>query len=190
MGGLGRLGATEDKENKPQFAPMPKGTTLEKITMEQALKAFELPRLVGQTKDGQDINANIGRFGPYIKVDKLFISIKPLDPHEITHDQALDLYDAKLKAEAEKNIADFGDGIKVLKGRFGPYVTDGKVNATIPKKLDPKEVTLEQAKEMIAEKIKKGPAKRRGGKTTKKSAPKKKATKKKTSVKKKPATKK
>ncbi|MBP9132005.1 type I DNA topoisomerase [Candidatus Saccharibacteria bacterium] len=185
-----QLGATEDKENKPQFAPMPKGTTLEKITMEQALKAFELPRLVGQTKDGQDMNANIGRFGPYIKVDKLFISIKPLDPHEITHEQALDLYDAKLKAEAEKNIADFGDGVKVLKGRFGPYVTDGKVNATIPKKINPKDVTPEQAREMIAEKIKKGPGKRRGGKTTKKATPKKKTTKRKTTAKKKSAIKK
>jgi DNA topoisomerase-1 len=73
----------------------------------------------------------------------------------------------------------------VLKGRFGPYVTDGKVNATIPKKIDPKDVTLEQAKEMIAEKIKKGPAKRRGGKTTKKAAPKKKTAAKKKPVKKK-----
>jgi DNA topoisomerase-1 len=90
-----QLGATEDKENKPQFAPMPKGASVEKVTVEQALKAFELPRLVGQTEGGQDMNANVGRFGPYIKVDKLFISIKPHDPHEITHEQALELYAAK-----------------------------------------------------------------------------------------------
>ncbi len=95
-----------------------------------------------------------------------------------------------MKAEAEKNIADFGDGIKVLKGRFGPYVTDGKINATIPKKIDPKEVTLEQAKEMIADKIAKGPSKRRGGKITKKTAPKKKTTAKKKTVTKKKTAKK
>jgi DNA topoisomerase-1 len=180
FGPMIQLGATEDKENKPQFAPMPKGTTVEKVTLEQALKAFELPRLVGQTDDGQDILANVGRFGPYIKVGKLFISIKPLDPYDITHEQALLAYANKMKAEAEKNIADFGGGIRVLKGRFGPYVTDGTINATIPKKIDPKEVTLEQAKEMIAEKIAKGPSKRRGAKATKKAAPKKKTTRKKT----------
>jgi DNA topoisomerase-1 len=144
-------GATEDKEEKPQFAPLPKGAKLETVTLEQALKAFELPRFVGQTEDGKDIKANIGRFGPYIQVDKLFVSIKPLDPHTITHDEALELYAAKLKAEAEKNIADFGDGIKVLNGRFGPYITDGTKNAKIPKDSDPKTITHEEAKKLLKE---------------------------------------
>jgi DNA topoisomerase-1 len=149
FGPMLQLGATEDKENKPQFAPMPTGARIETVTLEQALEMFKLPRVVGQTKDGQDIKANIGRFGPYIQVGKLFVSIKPEDPHDVTLEKALELYDAKLKAEAEKNIADFGDGIKVLNGRFGPYITNGKINAKIPKDTDPKSITHEQAKAMI-----------------------------------------
>ena len=110
---------------------------------------FKLPRVVGQTKDGEDIKANIGRFGPYIQIGKLFVSIKPEDPHTITLEAALEFYEAKLKAEAEKNIADFGDGIKVLNGRFGPYITDGKKNAKIPKDTDPKSITHEKAKVLL-----------------------------------------
>lgn len=150
FGPMLQRGDTESEE-KPQFAPMPKGARIETVTLEQALKAFELPRVVGQTDDGHDIKANIGRFGPYIQVDKLFVSIKPLDPHTITLEEAKQLYADKLKAEAEKNIADFGDGVKVLNGRYGPYVTDGKKNAKIPKDTDPKSITHEQAKHMIAE---------------------------------------
>ncbi|NCS83107.1 DNA topoisomerase I, partial [Candidatus Saccharibacteria bacterium] len=121
-----QLGATDNEEGeKPIFAPMPRGARIETVTLDQALKAFELPRIVGQTDDGQDIKANVGRFGPYIQVGSLFVSVKPLDPHDISLDEAKDLYAAKLKSEAEKNIADFGDGLKVLNGRWGPYVTDG-----------------------------------------------------------------
>lgn len=153
---FGRFGpmlqlGSQDSDEKPAFAPLPRGAKIETVTLDQALHAFKLPRLVGQTKDGQDIKANIGRFGPYIQIGKLFVSIKPIDPHDITLDQALELYDAKLKAEAEKNIADFGDGIKVLNGRFGPYITDGSKNAKIPKDTDPKTVTHEQAKELLKE---------------------------------------
>ena len=151
FGPMLQLGATEDKENKPLFAPMPAGARIETVTLEQALKAFELPRLVGQTEDGKDIKANIGRFGPYIQVDKLFVSIKPIDPHDITLDQALELYAAKLKSEAEKNINDFGDGIKVLNGRYGPYITDGKKNAKIPKDVKPEKITHEEAKKLLDE---------------------------------------
>jgi len=149
FGPMLQLGSTEDKENKPQFAPMPTGKKIETITLEEAMHAFQLPRTLGTTKDGEEIKANVGRFGPYIQVGKLFVSIKPLDPHEITLDEALELYEAKLKSEAEKNIADFGDGVKVLNGRFGPYVTNGKKNAKIPKDTDPKTVTHEQAKELL-----------------------------------------
>lgn len=166
-----------DSDEKPQFAPMPKGFRVDTVTLEAALKAFQLPRLVGETKDGLPIKANIGRFGPYIQVDKLFVSIKPLDPHTITHEEALELYAAKLKAEAEKNIADFGDGVKVLNGRYGPYITDGSKNAKIPKDTEPKSITHEQAKQILADAPepkgrfarKKAPAKA----TTKKAAPKK-----------------
>ncbi len=153
----------KDPANKPQFAPMPTGAKIESVTLEQALEAFKLPRTVGTTPDGQDIKANVGRFGPYIQVGKLFVSIKPLDPHDITETQARELYAAKLKAEAEKNIADFGDGVKVLNGRYGPYVTDGKKNAKIPKDTEPKSITHEQALRMLAEAptAKKRPFKRR-----------------------------
>ena len=163
---FGRFGpmlqlGSQDSDEKPQFAPLPRGAKLETVTLEQALHAFKLPRLVGQTKDGQDIKANIGRFGPYIQVGKLFVSIKPEDPHDITLEKALELYDAKLKAEAEKNIADFGDGIKVLNGRYGPYITDGSKNAKIPKDTDPKSITHEQARELLmAAPAKKGRAPR------------------------------
>ncbi len=146
-----QLGEGGEGAEKPQNAPLPKGTSIETITLEQALKAFELPRLVGQTEDGQDIRANIGRFGPYIQVGKLFVSIKPHDPHEIDLAAARELYAAKLVAEAEKNIADFGDGVKVLKGRWGPYVTDGKKNAKVAKDTDPTTITHEQALKLLAE---------------------------------------
>lgn len=145
----------QSDDPKPEFAPLPSGSRIETVTLEQALEMFKLPRLVGQTEDGKDIKANIGRFGPYIVVDKLFVSIKPLDPHTITLDEARELYAAKLKSEAEKNIADFGDGIKVLNGRFGPYITDGKKNAKIPKGTEAKDITHEAAKELLA----KAPAK-------------------------------
>ena len=136
---------------------MPKGFRVDTVTLEEALKAFKLPRLVGETPEGFPMKANIGRFGPYLEVTnpetktRLFVSIKPLDPHDITLEEALELYAAKLKSEAEKNITDFGDGIKVLNGRYGPYITDGKKNAKIPKDTDPKTITHEQAKQMIAE---------------------------------------
>mgnify|MGYP000545185776 CR=1 FL=1 len=166
FGPMLQLGATDD-EDKPRFAPLPKGAKIETVTLEQALEMFKLPRVVGQTEDGQDIKANIGRFGPYIQVGKLFVSIKPEDPHTITLETARELYAAKLQAEAEKNIADFGDGVKVLNGRFGPYITDGTKNAKIPKDTDPKTITHEQALELL----KAAPAKpaRRGRTSTKSS---------------------
>lgn len=172
FGPMLQLGST-DSEEKPQFAPLPKGARIETVTLEQALEMFKLPRVVGQTKEGEDIKANIGRFGPYIQIGKLFVSIKPEDPHTITLEKALELYDEKLKTEAAKNIADFGDGIKVLNGRYGPYITDGKKNAKIPKGTEPTSITHEQAKELI----KAAPVKS-ARRTTKKAAPKKPAARK------------
>lgn len=160
FGPLLQLGATESEE-KPEFAPLPAGARVETVTLEQALKAFELPRVVGQTADGQDMKANVGRFGPYVQVGKLYVSIKkPLDPHTITELEARELYEAKLQAEAEKNIADFGDGVKVLNGRYGPYITDGKKNAKIPKGTEPKSITHEEAKKLLAEAPAKGTKRR------------------------------
>ena len=149
FGPMLQLGTTDD-EDKPRFAPLPKGAKIETVTLEQALEMFKLPRVVGQTRDGQDIKANIGRFGPYIQVGKLFVSIKPEDPHTITLEKARELYTAKLQAEAEKNIVDFGDGVKVLNGRFGPYITDGAKNAKVPKDTDPKTITHERALELLS----------------------------------------
>jgi DNA topoisomerase-1 len=150
-------GEVED-EKKPDFAPMPDSTTIDTVTLEQALTMFQLPRTVGQTPDGQDIKANIGRFGPYIQVGKLFVSIKPLDPHHITEAEANELYAEKLKKEAEKHINEFASGIKVLNGPYGPYVTDGKKNARIAKDVDPKSLTEKDAQALIDA----APAKKRG----------------------------
>ncbi len=143
--------APDNKEEKVQFAPLPAGTKIETVTLEQALEMFKLPRLVGQTADGKDIKANIGRFGPYIQVDKTFVSIKPLDPHTITLAESRELYIAKLDKDAAKNISEFPSGIKVLNGQYGPYITDGKKNAKIPKDTDPQSITEEQAKKLLDE---------------------------------------
>jgi DNA topoisomerase I len=153
-------------EEKPDFAPLPSGTKLETVTFEQALEMFKLPRIVGTTEDGQEIKANIGRFGPYIQVGKLFVSIKPHDPMKITQEEARSLYAEKLKKEAEKNINEFPSGIKVLNGLYGPYITDGKKNARIPKGTDPKKISESEAKDMLE----KAPAKKKFSrrKTTKK----------------------
>jgi DNA topoisomerase-1 len=128
---------------------MPAGRKIDNVTIEEAIKAFQLPRIVGETAEGETIKANIGRFGPYIQIGKLFVSIKPLDPHTITLKESIDLYNNKIQAEAEKNIADFGDGIKIIKGRFGPYITDGSKNAKIPKGTEPSEISHEQALNLI-----------------------------------------
>ena len=111
---------------------------------------FELPRSVGKTQDGLEIIANIGRFGPYIKVGEKFVSIKPLDPHTISLKEALELYAAKEKADIDKYITIFKSGIKVVKGQYGPYITDGKKNAKIPKDTDPASLTEKDCQELLA----------------------------------------
>lgn len=143
---------TEDKTIKLEFAPMPAGTQIATVTLEEALTMFQLPRLVGQTKEGEDIKANIGRFGPYVQIGKLFVSIKPLDPFTITLEEALDLYAKKLETIANREIKIFEkEGISILNGQYGPYITDGKKNARIPKATDPKTITIEQAQTMLKE---------------------------------------
>lgn len=152
-------GETES-EDKPDFAPLPTGTSLETVTLEQALEMFTLPRLVGHTDDGQEMKANIGRFGPYVQVGKLYVSIKPHDPMKITEDEARDLYRDKLEKEANKYISQFKSGISVINGPYGPYITDGKKNAKIPKDTDPKSLTEVQCKELLAAAPVKGKRKR------------------------------
>ena len=174
-GGMLQKGDSNQPDAKVTFANLPAGTTIESVTLEQATKMFSLPRTVGQTADGQEIIANIGRFGPYIKVGSLFVSIKPESPFEITEAKARELYQAKLDAEAAKHIAEWGD-IQVLNGRYGPYITDGTKNVKIPKDIEPKSITEEQAKEILS----KAPAKVVKAKksTTKKVTTKKTTTKK------------
>ncbi|MEK7059765.1 MAG: type I DNA topoisomerase [Patescibacteria group bacterium] len=161
-------GDTADETKKPAFAPMPKETTIDTVTLEQALEMFKLPRSVGKTADGQEIKANIGRFGPYIQVDKTFVSIKPLDPQTINENEARELYEAKLAKDAAKHINEFPGGIKVLNGPYGPYITDGKKNARIAKDVNPAKITEAEAKKLLAA----APVKKRGGfrrgKTTRK----------------------
>lgn len=143
-----QLGLAEDDE-KPTFAPLPAGKSIETVTMEEALELFKLPRNIGKTADGEDMLANFGRFGPYVKYGSAYVSIKPDDPFTITAERALELIAEKKAADAQKNINQWGD-IKVLNGRFGPYITDGTKNAKIPKGDDPAEITEDQAKELLA----------------------------------------
>ncbi len=155
-------GDTEDESKKPAFAPLPEGATLDTVTLEQALEMFKLPRLVGKTEDGKEIRANIGRFGPYVQVDKTFVSIKPLDPRTISEAEARQLYAEKLAKDAAKHINEFKSGIKILNGPYGPYVTDGKKNARIDKKQDPAKLTETEAKALLdAAPAKKGGFRRR-----------------------------
>jgi DNA topoisomerase-1 len=158
-GAMLQMGETESEE-KPRFAPLPANTTLETVTLEQALEMFKLPRTVGLTEDGKEIKANIGRFGPYIQVDKLFVSVKGADPLTITLEEALVAYKEKLEKEANKYIQRFDSGIDVLNGQYGPYITDGKKNAKIPKDKEPAELTEKECKELLAA----APAKGKGRK--------------------------
>ncbi len=162
-------GDSTDEAKKVIFAPMPKGSTIDTVNLEQALEMFKLPKTVGLTDDGKEIRANVGRFGPYIQIDKIFVSIKPLDPTTITEVEARELYVQKLAKDAAKNINEFKSGIKVLNGPYGAYVTDGKKNARIAKDIDPAKLTEVEAKNILdTAPAKKRGFKRRGGKSFKK----------------------
>ena len=118
---------------------------------------FKLPRIVGTTPKGEEILANIGRYGPYIKVGQTSVSIKGQDPHQISLEQAIQIYQEKLTKEANKQIKALTNGIQVLNGPYGPYVTDGKRNVRVNKDQDPATITLQEAEAMLA----KAPARRR-----------------------------
>jgi DNA topoisomerase-1 len=152
---MGQYGAfvqigTKDDEEKPKFAGLRPGQKMDTITLEQALELFKLPRTVGQTAEGEDIIANVGRFGPYLKYGAKYVSLKDDDPYTVELPRALEVIRLKQEADANRIIADFGvESLQVLNGRFGPYVTNGKKNAKIPKDRDPKSITLEEARVMI-----------------------------------------
>ena len=109
---------------------------------------FKLPRVVGKTPEGEEITANIGRFGPYVNVGKLFVSLKEHDPLTISEADAVALIKIKQQAEKDKIIADFGK-LKILNGPYGPYATDGKVNVRIPKTVDPKKLKEADAQKLV-----------------------------------------
>ncbi|MEM8983106.1 MAG: DNA topoisomerase I [Pseudomonadota bacterium] len=153
---MGRYGpfvqiGTKDDEEKPKFAGLRPGQKMNDVDLETALELFKLPRKLGETAEGEPVSASIGRFGPYVRYGDKFVSMKEDDPYTIELDRALVLIAEKKKADAEKLIQDFpDDGIQVLNGRYGPYITDKKKNAKIPKDTDPKSLTLEQCKELLA----------------------------------------
>ena len=169
---MGRYGpfvqiGTRDDEDKPAFASLLPGQKMDDLELEAALELFNLPRDLGETEDGEEVAANIGRFGPYIRYGKKFVSIpKEEDAYTITLERALELVAVKKQADSERVIKTFEDSdLQVLKGRYGPYITDGKKNGRIPKDREPESMTLEECKEIIAA----APArKKRGSKAKKK----------------------
>jgi len=160
FGPMVQIGSAEDEE-KPQFASIPESHTLETVTLDIALKMFELPRTVGKTTEGEEIIANRGRFGPYVKFGKIYVNIKGEDPFTITEETALKLIAAHKDKLAKQHIKSFNGGIDIKDGRYGPYVTDGKTNAKIPKDVEPSELTLEEAKKLLEERAKKPTRKRK-----------------------------
>jgi len=154
---MGRYGpfvqiGTKDDEEKPKFAGLRPGQKMDLIKLPEALELFKLPRNLGVTADGEPVQANIGRFGPYIKYGAKYVSLKvPDDPYTVELDRALEVIRLKKEADANRIIKDFGvDNIQVLNGRYGPYITDGKRNARIPKDTDPKSVAIELCRELLA----------------------------------------
>jgi DNA topoisomerase-1 len=196
---MGRFGpfvqiGTKDDEDKPKFASLLPGQKVDSISYDEAMELFKLPRKIGETAEGEPVSVAIGRFGPYIRYANKFVSLPQEDsPYTVELERALELIAEKKKADAERIIKVFEDqGIQILKGRYGPYITDGKVNARMPKNQEPDELTLEQCQELIKEaaekKSKRGGKKKAGKKktakkkTSKKKASKKKVTKKNASV--------
>ncbi|MCH8477722.1 MAG: DNA topoisomerase I [Wenzhouxiangella sp.] len=180
-GPYAQIGTAED-EDKPEFAGLRAGQKMETITLEEALELFKLPRDLGETPEGEPVQANIGRFGPYIRYGaRNFVSLKDVDPHDVTLAQALELIAAHKQMLKERIIKVFKDeGIEILKGRYGPFVTDGKRNASVPKDVEPESLALADCQKLLDE----APPKGRRGKFGKKKAGGKKTAAKKTSTKK------
>jgi DNA topoisomerase-1 len=157
------------------------------------MELFKLPRKLGETSDGLPVSASIGRFGPYVRYGDKYVSIKDEDPYTIELPRALELIEEKKIADANRIIQDFeAEGIQVLNGRYGPYVTNKEKNARVPKDREPKSLTLEECIELLANapvRGKRGKKKAAKKKTPEKAA-KKKVTKKKKKKKKKVAKKK
>ncbi|MDK2083411.1 type I DNA topoisomerase [Aliarcobacter butzleri] len=182
---VGRFGpfvqiGTKDDEEKPKFVAIPDNLNMDTITLEEALFLFNLPRVVGNTENGDEIKANIGRFGPYLQVKTKFYSLKTDDPYTIDLNRALEIIKDIDEAKEKSTIKTFDkEKIQILVGQYGPYIKQGRKNFKIPKGKNAEDLTLEECLEII-EKDSKGSTKRT---TTKKSATEKKTTAKKTSKK-------
>ncbi|MBR6440922.1 MAG: type I DNA topoisomerase [Bacteroidales bacterium] len=157
-GTLVQMGDTSNEE-KPKFASMKKGQSIESITLEEALALFELPRTVGQY-EGKDVIVSIGKFGPYVRMDNKFYSLsKNDDPYEVDLERCIELINLKREAEAEKDrLRDLyphiiglheGESVSSNIGRYGPYLTYRNENFRLPKNLDPLKLTLSQAMAVI-----------------------------------------
>ncbi len=186
---LGRYGpyaqiGDKDTDEKLQFASLRPGQSMHTITLEQALELFKLPRKLGQAENGDEVSVGIGRFGPFVKQGSTYASLKAEDdPYTIELPRALQIVAEKLEMLANRVIRDFGNGVQVLNGRYGAYITDGEKNARIPKDTEPKDLTEAQCLELLAA----APAKK--GRFAKKTATKKTGEKKAPAAKKAPAKK-
>ena len=146
-----QIGSRDDAEEL-KFASLRTDQRMDTISLEQALELFRLPRELGVTEDGEKISINIGRFGPYVRYDNKFASLKEDDdPYTINLQRALELVREKKASDAEKHIKVFEkEGISILNGRFGPYITDGKKNVKIPKGREAEDLTLKDCQDLIA----------------------------------------
>lgn len=155
FGPMIQMGETEEEE-KPKFAGLMKGQHINSITLEEALKLFELPKYLGDYED-KKVEVNTGRFGPYVKHNSKFFSLKPKEGDEIatiTLDRAIELIEAKREADKNKFIKAFETEnpiIEILNGRWGPYIKQGKENFKIPKEVEVDKLTLEDVKKIISE---------------------------------------
>ncbi len=151
FGPMVQIGETEAEE-KPKFAGLKKGQTMDSLTLEEALKLFDFPRVIGEYEDAE-LSVSIGRFGPYVKHRSAFYSLaKTDDPSGIDADRAIEIIEEKRRKESERIIKVFEEDetIQVLNGRYGPYIAQGKTNYKIPKTVDPHALTLEEVRQIIS----------------------------------------
>jgi DNA topoisomerase I len=153
FGPMAQLGEGNDENNKPKFASLRKDQRLDTITFEEALDLFKLPRVAGEFEDKEMVVA-IGRFGPYIRHNSIFVSLKKEDdPMTVSADRCVELILAKRQAEIDKYIKTFPENpeVQVLNGRWGPYLVVGQNNFKIPKGTDPKSLSLQDCLDIAAD---------------------------------------
>ena len=162
FGPLVQIGSPEDKE-KPLFSSLQKGQSINTITLEEALKLFELPRTLGEL-DGDTVTVSTGRFGPYIRHNNKYISLpKEYEPQTVTYEEAVEVIRKKQAEEKQLLIKSFddGSGIEILNGRFGPYISCNGKNYKIPKSASPENLTSEECRKIIENETMPKPARRR-----------------------------